>query len=225
MIAVTTFPEWGWDVYARHCIETWQKFWPGSVLAYYEGTAPPTPVAGVEFRPLSEIEGHDDFINLGIPQPDSYMYDARRFSHKVFAQLDAMEDYDQFWWLDADVEMTSRVRDSLVQDITNQSFVAYLGRKGSYTETGVIAFNAFHDDFERFRKRYERCYLDPLGEGGIYRLPYWTDCHAFDYARFDQGHNLTPEGKGVDNVLRISPLANCMVHHKGRLKLNLEGAA
>lgn len=171
MIAVTTFPEWGWDVYAKYCIDTWRKFWPGSVLAYYEGTAPPTRVAGVEFRPLSSIEGHDEFQELGIPQPDSYLYDARRFSHKVFAQIDAIEDYDQFWWLDADVEMTSSLSDEKMQDITNKSFVSFLGRDGTYTETGVIAFNAFDENFDKFRRRYEKCYIHPIGEGGIYTLP------------------------------------------------------
>lgn len=217
MYCVTTFPPWGWDVYAHKCIQTWVKSWPGSVLAFYEGKAPPALIPGVEFRPLDENRDREEFLKIAVPKTTSFLHDVKRFCHKVFAQLSVMDEFEQFWWLDADVEIKETPPDELLQDILNRSFVSFLGRD-TYTETGVIAFNQMDEDFPEFRKRYRDCYM----EGRVFELPYWTDCQAFDYARKGRGYNLTPDGRGVENVLRTSPLGRYMEHHKGRLKLNLE---
>lgn len=216
MLAVTTFPEWGWDVYAKRCVGSWVKAWPDSILAYYEGAAPPPSVPGVEFRPL-QSEARDKFLSIRVPQPPNFLYDVKRFCHKVFAQLLAMGEVEQFFWIDADVEMTHPVPEMLLEEIMEQSFVSFLGRD-TYTEAGLIAFNQKHEDWDDFEKRYRYCYED----AGIFKLPYWTDCHAFDFARAGGGYNMTPDGKGVDNVLPDSPLGDYMVHYKGLRKLKLE---
>lgn len=216
MLAVTTFPEWGWDVYAERCIGSWVKSWPGSILAYYEGVAPPSCVPGVEFRPLSS-DIRTRFLSLNVPEPPNFLYDVKRFCHKVFAQLLAMEENDQFYWLDADIEMLKSPPEELIQEVMEQSFVSFLGRN-TYTEAGVIAFNKEHEDFPEFESRYRWCYE----KGGIFKFNYWTDCHAFDYARNGKGYNMTPDGQGVDNVLPASPLGEYMVHHKGLRKMKLE---
>jgi len=219
MLAITTFPPWGWEAYAKRCIDSWVKCWPGSVLAYFEGSAPPAPaVPGIEFRPLDDIEERTQFLNREFAAPrNSYLYDVKRFCHKVFAQIDAAEEHEQFWWIDADVEMKSPIPDELIQEITNRSFVSFLGRD-TYTETGVIAFNQYPVEADRFWDRYQACY----NLGLIFKQPFWTDCHAFDFAREGGGNNLTPHGTGVDNVLRTSRLGKWMEHHKGNLKLKLE---
>ena len=216
MLAVTTFPEWGWDVYAKKCINTWIKAWPGSILAYYEGAAPPSSVPGVEFRPL-DSKARTRFLQLQVPTAKTFLHDVKRFCHKVFAQILTMEENDQFYWLDADIEMIESPPEDLIREIIEQSFVAFLGRN-TYTEAGVIAFNKLDEQWKSFERRYRWCYE----ENGIFRLPYWTDCHAFDYARNGGGYNMTPDGQGVNNVLPDSPLGPYMVHHKGALKLKLE---
>lgn len=230
-LAVTTFPPWGWDVYARRCIDTWVDKWPGSVLAYYEGEAPPAlKVPGVEFRSLDRCrfaEQRSRFVHWDhVPVQRNYLFDAKRFCHKVFAQLDAAEEVDQFYWLDADVEAIEPIPPSILQVLLEESFVAFLGRN-TYTETGVIAFNKLDDGWDGFRFRYGRCY--GMTDAGsvyptIYTLPYWTDCHAFDYARRRGGYNMTPDGRGVENVLARSTLGQYLVHHKGNRKLQLETA-
>jgi len=215
-IAVTTYPPWGWDVYARHCIESWVKFWPGSILAYYEGNAPPT-LAGVESRPLDSIVERQRFLNRNIPEGRGFLHDAKRFCHKVYAQLDAISNYEKFWWVDSDLEMKQEIPEDILDQIIDESFVSFLGRD-SYTETGLIAFNQTYPEFRNFKRRYRECY----DEGKLLSFNYWTDCHAFDYARQGGGHDLTPEGRGFENVLRNSPLGDYMEHHKGKLKLELE---
>lgn len=219
---VTTFPEWAWDVYAEKCLRSWIKAWPGSILVYYEGDAPPSRVPGVEFRPLDKILSRQVFLKYPTPEPTSFLRDVKRFCHKVFAQLDALHDNEQIWWLDADVELKETPPKWLMDELINRSFVTFLGRN-SYTETGVIGFNQKHKDFMAFRWRYQKCYEVPCPK--ILELQYWTDCHAFDHSRNGMGYNMTPEGKGFDNVLEHSVLGPYLIHHKGPLKLKLERSA
>ncbi len=217
MIAVTTFPRWGWDVYAEHCIKSWIKAWPGSVLAYFEGDAPPTRMPGVEFRPLDEIESRTAFLSSHIPEPSSYLFDAKRFCHKVFAQLDALKEHDRMWWLDADVEAIRHIPEQVIENLTNKDVLAYLGRD-TYTETGVIGFRRA-EGFDEFERKYAECYGP---DRSLLKLRYWTDCHAFDYARAGMGFNLTPDGFGVSNVLEDSVLSPYLIHHKGNRKLRMD---
>ena len=141
------------------------------------------------------------------------MFDAKRFCHKVFAQLDALADNDKVIWLDSDV-LTERLVPMSVVDFLVDEDITYLGRD-TYTETGFIGFNQNHD-LKAFKDRYRSYYT----EGKIYELPFWTDCHAFDASR-EGGHNLTPDGKGVDDVFSQSILGNYCSHLKGNRKFEL----
>lgn len=214
MLAVTTFPPSHWDFYARRCVESMVKSWPGPVRVYFEGPAPPA-LDGIETRPLDSPE-RTEFLNRKIKKPrvaNGFLWDVNRFCHKVFAQLDAMEDGEPFWWIDADVFLFSKVPEDL---LVQESFVTYLGRD-SYTETGLVGFNPKHPRFQVFEDRYRRMYtqLDILG------LKYWTDCHAFDAARENQGVNMTPNGRGFDNVMQDSKFGAYMAHFKGPRKAEL----
>lgn len=212
-LAVTTFPPWAWEVYAEVCLSRMVKFWPGSVRAYIEGPGPPT-LDGIECRPL-DMPARRDFLSAPLPNRPGFLWDAKRFCHKVFAQLDAAKDGEPFWWIDADVLMMARPPDELLEQ---HDLVTFLGRD-SYTETGLIGFNPKHPDWPEFEKRYRAMYED----GEIFSLPYWTDCHAFDAARDGRGKNLTPNGKGFENVMRSSEFAPYMAHYKGPLKRQLTG--
>jgi hypothetical protein len=190
------------------------KFWPGSVRAYVEGHAPPA-INGIEYRPLSCPE-RDAF--LALPKPDErkgFLWDSKRFCHKVFAQLDAAKDGEPFWWIDADVLM---LRKPPLELLEQTEVVTFMGRD-SYTETGLVGFNPKHPGWPAFEDRYRSMYEDGL----IYQLMGWTDCHAFDFARHERGKNLTPNGRGFDNVMTDSPFGPYMAHFKGPLKRMLIG--
>ena len=207
MLAVTTFPPWAWDVYAKTCVQSMIDLWPGPVRVYFEGSAPPA-IKGAELRPLDEIKERSQFLKRIVPQgPGGFLWDVKRFCHKVFAQLDSSD--EPFWWIDADVAIFSPVPEELTQQ---QEMVTFLGRS-SYTETGLIGFNPLHTDFEEFKQRYRRMY----SEGLIFRLRYWTDCHAFDEARQGMGESLT-QGKGFENVMEQSKFGPYMTHFKGPRK-------
>lgn len=214
MLAITTSPPWAWDVYAKNCVERMVKFWPGPVRVYFEGSAPPV-LDGAELRPLDQVEDRADFLKTHTPiGPGGFLWDAKRFCHKVFAQLDAMNDGEPFWWIDADVAIFRKVPNELLKQT---EMVTFLGRK-SYTETGLVGFNVPHPDFSEFKERYRRMYT----EGEIFRLRHWTDCHAFDAARVGRGENLTPHGEGFDNVMEDSKFGAYMAHFKGPRKAEVK---
>ena len=189
------------------------KLWPGSIRAYIEGHAPPA-INGVEFRPLDMPE-RQAFLDRSIEKKPGFLWDAKRFCHKVFAQLDAAKDGEPFWWIDADVLIGRKVPRELLEQ---EDFVTFLGRD-SYTETGLIGFNPKHPKFDEFLERYRWMYHSVTG---IYGHPDgWTDCHAFDAARRGGGKNLTPKGRGYENVMQESEFGPYMSHYKGPLKMEL----
>ena len=214
MLAITTFPPKAWSLYAGSCVRHMVRCWPGSIRVYFEGSAPPAidECDRVELRPLDMPE-RDDFLRREIPQRSGFLWDAKRVCHKVFAQLDAAKDKQPFWWIDADVVVFDEVPESLVQQ---EAMVTFLGRD-TYTETGLVGFNAAHPEFSDFESKYLAMY----SQGRLLELPCWTDCHAFDAAREGRGLNLTPLGKGFDNVIEQSEFGRYMAHFKGPLKREL----
>ncbi len=190
------------------------KFWPGSIRAYIESQTPPA-LDGIEYRPFDSAE-REVFLALPPAFPmKGFLWDAKRFCHKVFAQLDAAKDGEPFWWIDADVLMGATPPEDLLEQ---SELTTFMGRS-SYTETGLVGFNPKHEAWPLFESRYRYMY-----QGGIYSLQNgWTDCHAFDWARGGQGKNLTPAGQGFDNVMRQSVFAPYMAHYKGPLKMQLMG--
>lgn len=211
MLAITTFPPSAWNVYAKTCLERMVRLWPGPVRVYFEGPAPPA-LEGIEARPLNSPH-REAFLKRNIPKKPGFLWDAKRFCHKVFAQLDAMQDGEPFWWVDADVALFQKVPESLLEQT---DFVTFMGRD-SYTETGLVGFNPKHPEFREFEKRYRSMYTD----GTLLTLDYWTDCHAFDAAREGRGKNLTPNGRAFDNVMRETEFGAYMAHFKGPLKADL----
>ena len=216
MLAITTFHPSHWNFYARRCVESMVKCWPGPVRVYFEGSAPPA-LEGIVARPLDSVD-RTNFLKRKVERPkgvisNTFLWDAKRFCHKVFAQLDAMEDGEPFWWIDADVLLLQPLPEALVEQ---EDIVTFLGRT-SYTETGLIGFNPKHSEFEWFKRRYKSMYVD----GNLLKLDFWTDCHAFDAARAGRGHDLTPNGKGFDNVMRDSKFGAYMAHFKGPRKAEL----
>lgn len=213
MLAITTFPPAALQGYAKVTLPRMAKLWPGSVRAYFEGTTPPA-LDGIEFRSLDVIPERREFLERDIPKKKGFLWDAKRFCHKVFAQLDAAKDGEPFWWVDADVLLLDKIPKEMLEQY---ELVTFLGRN-SYTETGLIGFNPQHPEWQWFEDRYRSMYT----EGTITSLPHWTDCHAFDWARAGKGMNLTPYGHGFKNVMDTSEFGPYMSHFKGIRKWNLQ---
>ena len=166
---------------------------------------------------LDEVPGWKEFQeDTKHIKPQSYLFDAVKFSHKVYAQLDAFKSGHRYVvWFDADVVFKSELTARFLKKLVRDHFCAYLGRNGCYTETGFIIFDTKHPDFPEFVKRYAEFY----NERYLFLLDYWIDCTAFDKSRKGlQARNLTPDVTGMVSVFDKSPLKDICEHDKGALK-------
>ena len=170
-----------------------------------------------ETRKLHDIPGWESFQKDSVHiVPNNYLFDARKFAHKVYAQLDAFESGERYVvWLDGDIVFKKELTRTFLRNLVKGCLAAYLGRRGAYTETGFLIFDTKHPDFDIFKRRYRDFYDKRL----IFMLDYWIDCMAFDAAIHDlEARNLTPEVSGLVDVFSRSPLAEIMDHDKGARK-------
>lgn len=150
----------------------------------------------------------------------NYRYDAVRFSHKVFALFQFLEESetDFLIWLDGDSRTHSLVG---IRDIESWcppgKFAGYLARPWLYTETGFHIFNMNHAIANDFLNAWRQYYIDD----SIFKLEMWTDCHTYDAAKskFDDSHwyNLSPPIKNNHPFIN-GPLGQFMDHMKGPRK-------
>lgn len=150
----------------------------------------------------------------------NYRYDAVRFSHKVFALFQFLEENetDFLIWLDGDSRTHSPVTIPNIESwCPNEKFAGYLARPWLYTETGFHIFNMNHAIAKDFLDAWKQYYIDD----SIFKLNMWTDCHTYDAAKtkFDDKHwhNLSPKLKNNHPFIN-GPLGQFMDHMKGPRK-------
>lgn len=231
MIAVTSFSQTGYERYGKRMLETAAKYWPTKIIAYIECATHIPEFDNVEYRSLFDIPHVATFLQYiqNLPAAHGktdrgydYRFDCWKFCRKSFAQIDVCKETDgKVFWLDADLEFTQPVPEAFLNGLlTEDQAIAYLGRRGWYTETGFIGFNTRGDGFAHFLGTYEDCYR----RGTIFTLGRWHDCEAFDFARCQTGvtgNNLSSfykNGHTDIDVLPQSVLAPYMTHHKGPAK-------
>jgi hypothetical protein len=230
LLAVTSFHPAGWT-YAQNCLKGLAESFPGRIVAYAEEV--PEFDSRIELRDFYEIKGVNEYLekikrvfgaNGHQINGYDYRFDANKFCRKVFAQ-DAVFDEDQYvFWIDADCVFFKPIEEEFLVSLVKDVPFAYMGRgkQGSYvsyTETGFLGFNTKHKDFPAFRAKY----LSYFTSGRIFQqLRGWHDCIAFDHAREGiKGNNLSPNGQGMNDVLRNTVLAPYMEHLKGRKKFDV----
>jgi len=214
MRAITTFPPEAYDIYAQTFLETFVKHWEIPLTVYFE-QLPMFRSPKVNWVDLTNIPKFENFRKKAPKEPESYLYDAGRFSCKAFAQLDAFKRYGgKIFWLDADIVTFQDVPKRLLYRLIKGTHLCYLGRQDSYSECGFVGFNCDHPNFQDFHSHYRSMYE----QNKVYTLPYHTDCHAFDASREGKGRNLTPGGKGVEHVFCYSPIGRFCDHLKGPRK-------
>jgi hypothetical protein len=236
---VTSFSPAGYEQYGCRFLETFDRHAAGEIdlVVYAEAPVPHHPGGSLEVRPLFGIDLAADFIDKfkddklasgREPTPawkakdraDGYSFktDAVKFCRKVFAIADAADRIrrsragdEMLVWLDADVVTHARVPTKLFADILGNDDVAYLGRDGTHSECGFLAFRlpAALPLILQWQHFYE--------SGTFLRAREWHDSFLFDRAREQvpglRYHNLTPGGRG--HVWFQSPLAQCFDHCKG----------
>lgn len=196
------------------------RLWPaGTRFVYYgDGEAPFGPDTDtLSTRSLADLlpfsgwrRRHHDYVSPG------WKWDVVKFAHKVFAAADAFADSDDTCvWCDADCIAYRPIPPGLIEGHAVKDDLAYYGRVGMPSETGLWIMRA------EWRKRpffdlWTDVYLSEKYRG----LIEWTDCATFDAVR--QMSDVKDHSISVDpNVQHVQAhglLSKYLDHRKGRRK-------
>lgn len=237
---VTSYSPAGYDLYGRRFMEAFDRYFPREtgLVVYTEGGGPYADIPwrnGLVGRDLRDLPNFQKFharhkdsaLACGRdPAPtwkikdleDGYCYrfDAMKFCRKVFAVADAATRIRDglLVWLDADSFAHAPVPENFFANLIGNDDVAYLGRDGTHSECGFLAFRMpaalpVIIQWENFY-RNDTCFKERE----------WHDSYLFDRARAMAPQvscrNLTPGGRR--HVWLESPLGPFMDHLKGDRK-------
>jgi hypothetical protein len=163
MIFLTTYNKKLFDEYAHRLIET------------YQSTQQTLPMY------VFVEDNIDDFPK--IPNV-TYLKDAVKFCYKVFAQSAAREFGDKLYYVDSDCVFVKQIPDTWFKEcLPDDTFLTFYDRPGNetpnYTETGFLAF----DNTKKVSNDFFNTYKDWYISDRIYKLKFFTDCHALDATR------------------------------------------
>ena len=228
---LTTFSDKGYEVYAKHCISSLQRFLAGDIeMIVYTDTPRDfnkpnwiNKILEKEVPELTEFKKRNSYRT--VPEgTKGFIWDGVRFSHKSYAWCHAglNTDSDIVIWLDADTEAIENIDINYLSKFMPFGYVSsYLGRPGRYTETGWLAWNMNHPDSKKFFQRFKQYYNEDL----IYNLKGFTDCHVYDAVRQEfeaegiASYNITKE---MPNDVFNKAFKGYMTHYKGPDKTNRE---
>jgi hypothetical protein len=233
----TTFPNSYFGLCAAEMLATFKAYWPEDIKMYIQLDEQPEEDFHVLNNAIIDVLGEDRAFIAGMwdddqkeflerwkdHEPESYMDNVVRFSHKVFALekcADAIkDDIDYLIWLDADVITKSTIDYEWLKGVLPEEndTVSYLGRPGLYSECGWVVYNlknGGYDLLSDMRGMYVTDSFKAL-EGG------WTDCHVFD-ACMSNGKNLSDHyihGRTPIDVWPFTKLGERLEHRKGNRKI------
>lgn len=177
-ICVTTCHLEGWKQYGHRLLSGWQHFPKDCELRWYtEGyEIPPTDrVTAVDNATLDDLqkfkERHRHY------KPPSYVYDVVRFSHKIFAVLDAFKGRHGLGvWVDADIVPYADVPEGYFEQALDGAYLAMFRRKGMYSECGFWIVDLSHPSHPEFMERLRQMYVGD----GFKSVHEWHDSYLMD---------------------------------------------
>lgn len=229
---VTSFTQEGFDLYGRNFLKTFHEHWPSTVrlVVYFEGGFLPARSGREEFRPISEVAGHDAFMGaLKFPLMRGRLKDKYSINwdagmcRKSLIHAHSRVFGGKVFWIDADVITHSPVPESFLDEVLpDGKLCCYLGRDYMYTESGFMGFDTAHPHYSQFMQQLESA----LFSGVFLTLKGWHDCYLFDFVRehFPDRDFLNlaegiPKHRGVHPFVN-SALGKYMDHKKGKRKLS-----
>lgn len=236
-LLVTTFNEDGYNLYGKKMLQAFLKYWPADqqILVYTENCTLDLSFGSprIIVKDLLRVDGLVEFKTRHKDNPTAngykdstsknFLFDAVRFSHKVFALYDAIQNNadKSIIWIDADTITHSKVpANFLVDNFPNTYGIAYLGRTKQYTECGWVVYHTNHPLMKEFWETFINYYKNDT----IFALTEWHDSYVFDVVRKeyeDKGminQNITP------GFVAGHPFINCVLgeymdHMKGPRKV------
>lgn len=187
---VTTYTRDGWERHAKRFVDTFIKHWPPSVRLTcfaepYMETVDPGALnvmeldlmlhspAGLRYK-LDAASAHRGMVNGTY----NYIYDAVRWSHRIFALAAAARrsTAEIMINIDSDILTFADVDEDWIRGLLGDADIAYMPRQGMYSECSFVIYRMENPRVREFIAEHEKFYTTGL----IYKLNGWTDCHAFD---------------------------------------------
>lgn len=210
MRVVTSFSLPGYREYGERFLETYRKHWKDPITVYSEDDLP------IPHKKLDSPD-HLKFLAESPPDPENYRLQARKFSYKTFAILDAAQQRGKMLWLDADVVTHRDIPKGFVESLLPKGmYTAYLGRENMHSECGFVIYDCNHPIHDRFMREWRDLY-----SGGLFKLPEWHDSFVFDYLRKKlqvPGVSLSGSFGNTFHPFINSQLGKYMDHLKGNRK-------
>lgn len=219
-IFITTMNESLYERYGHKLLDTYiQTKQTIPLYIYTEKFENPPTIDNVFWVDLNSKELNGFIERNKHRRIENYMFDGTRFCYKVFAQFAAKNLAEKVFFLDADCIFLNTIPETWFDKILpDDCFTSFYDRPGMYTECGFVGFNCKLPVSEYFFKEYLNLYLTD----GVYKLNYFTDCHAFDFTRSKfVGHVAYKERKlgqftqhKIIHVMQYDPEINHYIDHK-----------
>jgi len=244
-IAVTSFNSAGYEKYGQRMIETYRQFWPDDIPLVvvsedsipvitdnriffhdYDKIVPEGVHFKNKFSSFSEANGTSYIFeesNGGstVTKVYNYLFDAIRFSHKVFTLygINRSYDCDEIIWLDGDTYTHTAIDDRFFELVSSGGgHMTYLGRDNMYSECGFLVFNRRNKINDIFFNQISSEYLN----GEIFLLQEWHDSFIWDvmrvhYEKAEGIKHVSISGEGSTSLdpFDFSILNEYMHHMKG----------
>lgn len=241
-LLVTTFNSLGYDLYGKKMLESFLQYWPTDqqLVVYTEGFEISPAIkfdSRIIVRDLLAVSSLNEFKTRNADNrkangywPDTttnknFLYDAVRFSHKVFALYETITNNptgaENIVWVDGDsITHTHVPTDFLETNFAAENFgVSYLGRQKQYTECGWVVYHMSNP----MMKDFWETFADYYRNDSLLNEIEWHDSYIFDVVRKQYelkgmvNRNITP-GCVTGHPFINSILGDYMDHLKGPRK-------
>jgi hypothetical protein len=213
---VTTCNKDGLDEYGYRLLANRHNL-PAELIWYTEGYS--IPGQTVDLETLEDLQAFKKrHANYKSP---SFTMDVVRFSHKIFACIDAFRAHDDLGvWIDADVIPYKPMPEEYVRAQLPEGFyIAMFKRAGNYSECGYWVVDCKHPAHQTFLNALRRMYVDDA----FIDLPEWHDSYLMDVIVRNlenvgviKSHNLTAkEAEKETHPMAKSDIAQYLDHTKG----------
>lgn len=229
MRVVTTAHKAGLDLYGQRWLDS-RRHWPANTdfWWYTEGYELPRQkdeksgerIVRRDFSELPEFmqwkAKHQGYV------PPNWEYNVIGYSHKVFAAIDALYDYDGIGvWLDADCVTYRKIPPEVIeQQLGAGNYLACYQRKGYHTETGFWIMDCAHPEHHAFLDAWMAWYLT----NSFKQLSVWHDCQTLDatirhFGERVKVNNLSGDKSNEMHPMALTELGRYIDHCKGPRKI------
>jgi len=222
---VTTCSKKGFEEYGHRLWESWDNAPANAELIWYTEGFNPGEKHGITVVPEDKLHDLQAFmLKHAKYNPPSWRWDVSKFSHKVFAAIDALRDYSGLGvWIDADCVFLKKMDEGLLEQFLPSGFyMSIFRRRGMYTETGFWMMDCSNKYHNAFLSDWQSWY----DSGEFRKLAEWHDCMTLDatirtYERENliEVFNLSGKHEKEMHPMALSPLAEWIDHCKGPRKI------